>query len=71
MNDRYNPIVLFINSFPFDIMYYWRSMINILLEHSSLYKIAYILFNTSWFETVFLGLILLVALVIIIYLFKK
>jgi NADH:ubiquinone oxidoreductase subunit 6 (subunit J) len=46
-------------------------VINNLIEHSSLYKISYILFNISWFETLFLGLILLVAVVIIIYLFKR
>lgn len=42
-----------------------------LVEMSPLVKIAYIMFSLSWFETILIGFILLLALVFIIYLFKK
>jgi NADH:ubiquinone oxidoreductase subunit 6 (subunit J) len=42
-----------------------------LVEMSPLVKTAYILFSLSWFETILIGFILLLALVFIIYLFKK
>lgn len=42
-----------------------------LIEFSYLVKIAYILFYLSWFETLFLGFVLLLALIFIIFFFKK
>jgi NADH-quinone oxidoreductase subunit J len=42
-----------------------------LVETSPLVKTAYVLFSNSWFETIFIGFILLLALVFIIYLFRK
>jgi NADH:ubiquinone oxidoreductase subunit 6 (subunit J) len=42
-----------------------------LVEMSPLVKTAYVLFSLSWFETILIGFILLLALVFIIYLFKK
>ena len=45
--------------------------INEFIENSIINQISYILFEYSWFETIFLGLILLISLVIIINFFKR
>jgi len=42
-----------------------------LVEVAPLVKTSYIMFSLSWFETILIGFILLLALVFIIYLFKK
>ena len=42
-----------------------------LVEVSPLVKISYVLFSFSWFETLFIGILLLLAVIFIIYFFKK
>jgi len=53
------------------MMFYYFNTSYLLIQKSQLYSIAYILFTVSWFETLFIGLILIMSLIYIIYFFKK
>nr|BDB10238.1 hypothetical protein [Actinophrys sol] len=50
--------------------YFFQDSSN-LIDLSSLSKIGYILYSESWFETLFLGLFILLAIIFIINLFKR
>jgi hypothetical protein len=65
--DNFN-IYLYIKYF--SVLYFYN-ISYLLVDYSYLYKISLILFSTSWFETLFIGLILILALLYIIYIFKK
>ena len=58
-------------SFKFILILQFFNKTGNLVETSPLVKMAYVLFSLSWFETILIGFILLLALVFIIYLFKK
>lgn len=52
-----------------DFFLYHKSMNAI--EFSTLTQLGIILYNEAWFETLFLGLLILLAITYIVYLFKK
>lgn len=78
----YNPYLLLINFYPnylvsdfiiqsslFDFFMYHKSLNAI--EFSTLTKLGIILYKEAWFETLFVGLLILLAITYIVYLFKK
>jgi len=50
--------------------YFFHASVNA-VEFSTITQIGIILFNEAWFETLFIGLLLLLAIVYIVYIFRK
>lgn len=66
-----NEFIYIISEFKFIINFFYFFKLYNFIEFSNLASFSIILFIEKWFETLFIGLILILALVYIIYIFKK